>query len=251
MGFLYLLTSPSGKGYIGITNKTVARRVRQHGYNAAKRRYTARGDECPGLYNAIRKYGLRNFKIKTLVEAEWGYLQELECRAIDAYGTFWPNGYNLTAGGEGTVGTVISEKTRKRKSEQMRRRLADPTKRAELATYLKLAVEKAARRWDGRPDEKAAWWAEHARKMAEGRKRPEAIARQKLALKEAWKTNSKFREDNARRMSARMKGQPKTAEFKQQMAARRKAEWADPEMRAKRLAGYAEYQKRRKAERGS
>ena len=99
MGCLYMLTSPSGNRYIGITKFTAEKRFKDHVYSAgcARRRNTP-------LSNAIRKYGEDTFGINTLVVADdWAYLQELERRAVKAYDTISPNGYNLTAGGEGVL----------------------------------------------------------------------------------------------------------------------------------------------------
>lgn len=47
---------------------------------------------------AIRKYG--TFEIKTLVVADIEYLKELEIKAIAAFGTLSPNGYNIGLGGD-------------------------------------------------------------------------------------------------------------------------------------------------------
>lgn len=109
MGELYLLTFPNGKRYIGITSKTATRRRIVHLHHARKGRSGA-------LQSAIRKYG--SFEMLTLmVASDWSYLCEIERRAIVAFGTRAPLGYNMTDGGEGVVGVVRTEEQRRRASE--------------------------------------------------------------------------------------------------------------------------------------
>lgn len=118
MGFLYLLTFSNGKAYIGITSGTVKRRLVLH-------RYHARSGRKGALQAAIRKYG--DFEVKVLVEAEWDYLVELEVAAISAFETRYPNGYNLTDGGEGTVGRRVTETEREASRQRNLRKIADGT----------------------------------------------------------------------------------------------------------------------------
>ena len=62
--YLYLIINKvNGKHYTGQTSETVGKRWKAH-QNAAKN-----GGEYP-LYNAIRKYGLENFEIKTLARCD-------------------------------------------------------------------------------------------------------------------------------------------------------------------------------------
>ena len=55
------------------------------------------------IHAAIKKYGAGTFRIETLlISNDIGYLRFMEKRAIPIYGTMFPNGYNLTLGGEGS-----------------------------------------------------------------------------------------------------------------------------------------------------
>ncbi len=103
VGFLYRATSPSGKQYVGITSGTVEHRWRR-GHVKDALRSAPREGCCRVLDSAIRKYGPESLKVETLVVAEWSYLQELEKKAIVAFVTKAPNGYNLTDGGDGLPG---------------------------------------------------------------------------------------------------------------------------------------------------
>jgi hypothetical protein len=92
MGCLYRLDFASGKQYIGITaGRSTATRFRQH------RSKLSRGSDN-AIYCAWRKHG--EPRARLLAFASGDYLLDLERRAIAAYGTLAPQGYNLTIGGE-------------------------------------------------------------------------------------------------------------------------------------------------------
>lgn len=70
------------------------------------------------IRRAIKKYGKENFKKEIMA---WCYTKKhlnfLEQLYIDTFNTKVPNGYNLTDGGEGTLGFKPSEETRKKLSD--------------------------------------------------------------------------------------------------------------------------------------
>lgn len=110
MRFIYKLTSPSGKSYIGQTVRSIGDRFKQHVNRA-------RLDDklgCTYLNAAIKKYGFDNFKHEILLEINNELLDEYEIKFIDAYNTLEPNGYNLTKGGHTTQ---YSEASKKKMSE--------------------------------------------------------------------------------------------------------------------------------------
>lgn len=110
-GCLYSLTFPNGKKYIGITSGALSRRLSLHKSHAKTGRAGA-------VYNAIRKYGATGFMAEKLVVAsDWEYLCTLEQKAIAAFNTLAPHGYNLTAGGEGFLGNTYTDEQRARMSE--------------------------------------------------------------------------------------------------------------------------------------
>jgi group I intron endonuclease len=111
VGELYLLTFLNGKQYVGVTSTNARRRRIVHLHHARKGRKGA-------LQRAIRKYGQLSFTTQTLVIAnDWGYLCDLEQKAIAAFRTRAPAGYNLTNGGEGTLGGDRPPELRKHISE--------------------------------------------------------------------------------------------------------------------------------------
>lgn len=95
MGCLYRITMPCEMAYIGITSKTCLERMKVHMYEANR---GTRGR----LYNAIRKHGIDAAKVEVLVIADdWGYLCDMEVRAISVFKTRSPHGLNMTDGGDG------------------------------------------------------------------------------------------------------------------------------------------------------
>lgn len=89
--YIYRLTSPSGRSYIGLTGRSVKERWQKHGRTA---------QSCKGrhpLYDAMRKYGIDSFLVETiactygLIDAQ--YLERLFISVNE-------NGYNILPGGE-------------------------------------------------------------------------------------------------------------------------------------------------------
>lgn len=67
---------------------------------------------------AMRKYGMDNFTIEIIDNAEnMKDLNKKEIYWIEYYNSISPNGYNLTIGGEGTMGYEHTEETRLLQSE--------------------------------------------------------------------------------------------------------------------------------------
>ena len=68
-GFIYRYISPSNKNYIGQTTKSLKERAKNNG-NGYK--------NCSVFYNAILKYGFKNFKIEILGEFKIEFLDNKE-----------------------------------------------------------------------------------------------------------------------------------------------------------------------------
>jgi group I intron endonuclease len=126
MAVLYRLTSPSNKQYIGIAKNGLQNRFTVHVSEAKSGSMTA-------LHKSIRKYGADAFIKEILVVSNYEYVKELEIKAIEAFNTKSPNGYNLTIGGDGTNGYIHTEDTRKKLSELTKLRMLDPEQRRHLS----------------------------------------------------------------------------------------------------------------------
>ena len=105
-GIIYLIrNSISHNCYVGLTTKSVDERWQQHISDAR------RGNERP-LYCAIRKYGVLVFDVSVLEINPTEGLCEAEKKWIEEIGSF-KKGYNLTAGGNGFIGSAPEEMRRK------------------------------------------------------------------------------------------------------------------------------------------
>lgn len=101
---IYLLTSPSGKQYVGQAID-LKKRIQKYKYGICFKQKI--------LYKAILKHGFDNFKIDILAqlnEYDKDKLNDLEIYFINAYNTF-ENGYNLTKGGGGASGYRHTEES--------------------------------------------------------------------------------------------------------------------------------------------
>ncbi|AGE49267.1 GIY-YIG catalytic domain-containing endonuclease [Acanthocystis turfacea Chlorella virus Br0604L] len=105
MGFIYRLTSPSGKSYIGQTIRPIETRLEEHQLPYSK---------CVAIYNAIEHYGWANIK-KEWYEVPDEDLNFYEEMLVALLGTLAPCGYNLMEGG-GSSGKP-SEESRKKMSD--------------------------------------------------------------------------------------------------------------------------------------
>ena len=124
-GIIYKATNLLNKKvYIGYTSRTLEERKRWHRLDSFNRNAD---DYNVHFHNAIRKYGLDNFKWEIL-----GYCNsreelkeaEIECvwlyRSFGSDGKNWDKiyGYNLTPGGDGTAGLKWTDEQRQNLCEQ-------------------------------------------------------------------------------------------------------------------------------------
>ena len=95
MGFIYKITSPSNKPYVGQTRRKVPeKRWKQHCQESL-----SGNSKCTALSNAIRKYGSQNMEFAVVEECPDDMLNEREHYWIEKLNSLRPNGYNLRSGG--------------------------------------------------------------------------------------------------------------------------------------------------------
>ena len=127
-GRVYLIWNMvNGKRYVGKTTKTVEERFKRH----AHANNTA-------ISQAIHKYGKENFcygVIKTCATKE--ELDACEIFYIAALHSKAPYGYNLTDGGDGGSGCIITDEMRKKRSAALKGKPKSPEHRANLSAALK------------------------------------------------------------------------------------------------------------------
>lgn len=115
-GYIYKLTSPSGKSYIGQTRQSEPEKRWNNGRGYLK----CKQDNA--ISRAVRKYKWKNFKKEIIWEGNIeniNELNELEKKFIEEYNTLIPNGYNIDKGGKNKI---LSEET-KRKMRESRRKM--------------------------------------------------------------------------------------------------------------------------------
>ena len=113
MGIVYKVTNKvNNKVYIGKTVFTLDYRKNQH------EKAALRGCEIY-FHKAIRKHGLDAFVWETLYESpDDSTLCDYETKFIQEHNSFGILGYNLTFGGEGSDGRIVSDDTKKKLSLQ-------------------------------------------------------------------------------------------------------------------------------------
>lgn len=113
---VYCITNKiNGKKYVGQTSQSLNKRWKRHQYPFPHRRSSY-------LYNAIQKYGVENFEIKSLVIVKTKTdMDYYECELIRIWDLRNPEkGYNLTDGGGGMLGFRLSKETKRRMSEHIK-----------------------------------------------------------------------------------------------------------------------------------
>jgi len=153
-GYIYKISFPNGKHYVGLTKNSIEKRTREHKCNANN------DDKLNIVYKALRKHDMVDTveltvidtadTLEELCEKEIGYIRMYNSHYIDG------NGYNMTYGGEGTGGYVRTEEDKQRASEAQTNYFNNnPDK-------MKLQVAKLNRRRIENPTE---WAKEHSEKM--------------------------------------------------------------------------------------
>lgn len=118
MGYIYKIENLiNHKIYIGQTTKErPTDRFSQHRYLA---RHPEQETSISYLHRAMNKHGINNFSFEIIEEIDNEYLNERERYWIQQMNSLIPNGYNMTTGGEGTLGysrTQSKEEREKRSS---------------------------------------------------------------------------------------------------------------------------------------
>lgn len=118
---IYKATFPNKKCYIGLTINKFEPRRKQHlseSFNSKCQLYNTY------FHRAIRKYGCKNVQWEILEDniTDFKILKERETFNILKYDSYMPNGYNMTLGGEGTIGIICSKELKnKRRKNALKR----------------------------------------------------------------------------------------------------------------------------------
>jgi group I intron endonuclease len=99
MGFIYCISSPNGKKYIGQTTRSCVKRFNEH---------CKLSKSCIILESAIKKYGKNNMTFEVLLEVNNSLLDYYEKSFINLFSTLEPYGYNIRSGGNNGIHSIIS-----------------------------------------------------------------------------------------------------------------------------------------------
>lgn len=144
-GIIYKITNNiTNKLYVGKTTKTAKEYWKYH-------KVRARGDYIDKyLYRSMRKHGIEHFVFSVItnitkdsIEELNNELSKLEIHYIKELNSKAPDGYNLTDGGEGTLGIKFTEKHRANLSKACMGRTS-PRKGVKLSKKTKAKLSKAA-----------------------------------------------------------------------------------------------------------
>jgi len=122
-GYIYKITSPSGKVYIGQTKNISNRKNSYKGFNTPSTSIKAQIK----LYNSLSKYGWDNHKFEVIDECQFcginnWLLDSLEIHWINEYDSF-NNGLNCTKGGSGQCGHKHSIEAKLKMGNSMKGRV--------------------------------------------------------------------------------------------------------------------------------
>ena len=225
---VYAHITPNGKIYIGITKS-----------NKPKNRWGADGTGYKGqklFWRAIQKYGWNNIQHIILLD---NLSKELACECekylIAKYKTNNTKfGYNLTSGGEGTVGYKFSEEHCKKQSERMIGHTVSNETRKKIGAANSIALK--GRILSEETKQKISIALSGENHPMYGKKQPiEAV--EKMRQKQIGNTyhlGHKVSEESRYRMSESHKGNKISEETKQKITKKRLAAMADPEKEAAR-----------------
>ena len=199
-GIIYLVVNvTNGKLYVGKTGRDLGLRIREHEYDARNKGKTA-------FSRAIRKYGIESFEFTILETCPIERIDERERHWIAAHNCRKPHGYNLTDGGDGTLGVERPD---------VSKRLSSMTGERNPMYGRKFTPEE--RKKFGRPGERNARYgvrlSEESRKRISARTREamfrpeirsrflEAIAK-RSASQESQKAETRLRNERAYRLTS-------------------------------------------------
>ena len=203
-GFIYKITSPDGKSYIGQTIQTVAHRVGQH-----------KTGHCSMLLDAIKTFGIENMSVSILKCCPKDELCTEEKFYIKQFFSLCPSGLNLESGG---IYAKHHKDTKARISKARTGMKFTPEHIENMKEAQKITQSTPEYRNKQSDDLKAQWAdPEIKAKMCAGRKGRKHTAETKAKISAASKARKFSKESCAKR------------------SAKALARWADPVWRAKTI----------------
>ena len=216
VGYIYKISFPNEKHYIGLTQTSIEQRTKEH------KTYTKSGN-TRYVYNALRKYKMIDTlelividtadTLEKLCEKEIGYIIEYNSYYMNK------NGYNMTHGGEGTNGYIYTEEDNKKNSERLKKyHKNNPNAGKEHSKKLKLHFKEHPEAIQRMSDISKKHWDN-----------PDAKEKQSERLKLHFKEHP----EAIQRMSEAQKKRFENPDAREQMSEISKTHWENPEARVK------------------
>ena len=227
-GYIYKISFPNNKIYIGLTTTSIEQRHKEH-------KQCALGKSTHLIYNALRKYDMiETFELEQIDTADT--LEELcekEKEYIKQYNSHYieGNGYNMTYGGEGTNGYIYTEDVKKKMSELQKKRFEDPEAIKKISESQKKrfenqeekqkassrtkkhfenpeAREKASERMKKHLQENPEFGNKISERQKKRFENPEEIEKNRQAALTYWQNNLEAREIASERMKKHLQENP-------------------------------------------
>lgn len=257
----------SGKGYIGITTRSIPTRWKEQRHPGSRKRLT-------GIGGAIKKHGVEAFAIEHIASStSVADLLALEAILIEQHGTLAPRGYNLVSHSDGV--SIASDETRakisarskamsavsrakigaanrgKRHSpetlERMRisqtgkKRTAETVERVRAALLARGPVSAETRRKIAASNMGKVPTQEHRDKIAKAHKGRAASQETRAKMSISARSKPPVTDETRAKLSAACVGKPKSEAWRQKLIARQTGRALSPETKVKIAAGVARF----------
>jgi group I intron endonuclease len=191
---IYVITNTvNAKQYVGIA-ADLERRWKRH-RNAS---------EGQLIHRAIKKYGVDAFVFTHVADAfDAESAKMIERMLIVEHNTKMPHGYNMTDGGDGTMGMVKTEEHKQKIRESNKKTWADPELRKQLGEKISSARKGKPNGRKGKPNGRkgVAHSPEHAANLKSALNSPEAKAKMKASAEKRF-SDPKWKAEQSAKLKA-------------------------------------------------
>lgn len=191
---VYIITcTVNAKQYVGIA-ADLETRWRRH----------RNAKEGQLIHRAIKKYGVDAFVFTHIADAfDAESAKMIERLLIAEHNTKMPHGYNMTDGGDGTLGMAKTEEHKQKLRESNKKAYSDEVLRAKIGEAISKAKAGKPNGRKGIPNGRKgiAHSPEHAAKIKESLNTPESKAKRSKAAKKAL-SDPKWKAEQSARLKA-------------------------------------------------
>ena len=178
-----MITSPSGKKYVGQTIQKLETRMQQHAQGSCP--FVRKGTKVTAFARAVDHYGWNAMKVEVMWRGPSELLDQMEVAVIREQDCIAPNGYNLVEGGNGNNMTALWQDPIRREALILNRKNSDKVKAANTANKQNCAEAQQKRRntWEQKREALFAQMSIEDARKARARMRISRCKAQKKRLK--------------------------------------------------------------------